>query len=370
MGFSQVVEENGVKTLVPINTPSSVTAQEAKLLATEAKALATAAATKTELAEVKQTADGALQKSGGEMSGEIRFDNETGGVLQDEQAWANPAITFRDSAGGRFAGFQAGQSGTDGIFLRLWARRDGSETPVYIGLRVGGTDVRHAHFQVPSYPDFQDMPLGAAINKNVLTDYAAPLLTANKYFYIDPVNGSDTADLHSGRGESQDKAFKTFDAAVRWAQRYCSSETVGLYLMGDVTCNLDAIDFPNAKLVRVTSLNGPWTITLQKPFMVRSGTIELYKVNFAAPDAIANIFAAVGYYGQAHMIINTVNVTGSVTDAVVKASHDAYAVVNGGFTGTVTGKKYSCLYGGILAGASLIPGTIDGTCDANSKVFG
>ena len=374
MPFAQVkLDENGKKVLTPVTDSTSTTAADALAVATEAKQTADAAATKTALDAVKATADGALQKSGGEM---------TGGLIRKIHSIevANPTVgawgtlirgTDNNNADSALLLSRTTATGS-GNELVSYSLNDGNPVNQRIGIYCNSDGSGYATCPPPR-PDNYGTDI---VNAKAMKDYAPMKLTQATTIHVNAETGSDTADLFAGRGFSEEKPFKTLLAAIR----YVSSMLVGGYHVSimlhsdaELPANTSELYLGNVGIVSVISASNSNknTITMGGQVFIRKGSLRLANAKFNLPS-VAGLFACSGTKaGWAHLFIDSgVEVTGNVTEELFEITYGGSLFVGASITGTVTVKKYICTNGGMIIGASKIPGTIDGTCDANSKAFG
>lgn len=211
-------------------------------------------------------------------------------------------------------------------------------------------------------------------------DYAPQKLASNINIYINPTTGSDTADLHNGRGLTQDKPFKSFEAAKAWIETniVSGSCTVFLTIMEDTAIGQVHLSLANIKQLYLSASNPSVNLSIAEGLVVDFGELRIFNITLTPNSATA--WAAIQAVSRGIITIDD-NVTingGTKVDGV-----NPYAnvrAVDGGLvritqtatiSGSATGQRYACINGGMIIsngkGVNAIPGTIAGTADANSK---
>lgn len=210
------------------------------------------------------------------------------------------------------------------------------------------------------------------VTMKALKDYA-PMKVANTVnIHINTETGSDTAGLLAGRGFSEDKPLKTLGAALGLTAGHIGTGQVNIILHSDVTLS-ELISFACAQC-RVVTITSDTTLRKIRctdslaQLSIVAGRVVLENIELAGEASCARILSV---SNNGYMSIRTgVVFSGACNDSIVGAFTGGILEIAQAITGTITGKKYLCTNGGMIIGASKIPGTIDGTCDANSKAFG
>ncbi|MCM1237362.1 MAG: hypothetical protein NC489_45430 [Ruminococcus flavefaciens] len=153
-------------------------------------------------------------------------------------------------------------------------------------LQPGGGINKDANGQM--YVDFDSMPTDKF--NAMLKSLRLPIwLTANKNFYVDGVNGSDTLD--EGRGESESKAFRTIQACVDYVtENYNMSRFTADIVVSDGTFE-EALTLPDftrtSGSIRIRSKSGDRSKTVivsrnltKNPVTVSGGNYNLYNLTF------------------------------------------------------------------------------------------
>lgn len=366
MGFSQVVEENGVKKLVPINTPASVTAQEAKLLALEAK----------------QTADSALQKSGGEMTGQITF---AGPSSQNNPLIKPSDIDKTNPVAGKTMltawqdknGLFLGSSGIE-FTQTMTVFRLGLINKPYEAESAANSTSLQLYYPKEGEPYAAGPNPRGLYNNDLATfksmiDYGLKKLPHNSVIHIDAVNGSDTANLNNGRGLTADIPFKSLGAARSWVANNCGGSVITFQLHSDIEISSTLeIGCPNFSYIILSSDSTKRTINLTSSGYLSTGAggVTLSNLIFNAQNSVRVLNCNAQSASASICMGAALEFNGSVSGNVLEATHGGRITLGGGFTksGDITGKKYRLAYAGVLIGASKAPGTIDGTADASSTV--
>lgn len=338
----------------------------APAVAAEAKTIAQTAQTTAN--QAKTIAEAALPLNGSKaMTGSIFFDTDVYEMGGEDQTSLCVATRDKNKKVYGYHGINTLADATVMGFIRVDNKKeDGSLVNTSIAAYVEKDGATYASCPHPRSDNY---------GNDIATTKAMKDWAPRKsffYVYVDAVNGSDTADLFTGRGESQEKPFKSLPASIQWINaNVASGRGVIIYLMSDVTLEESFHVYShNVSRIMISSLGDKKTITLKAPIRIVNGCLELDNVNIATSNTPESAVQAVGYYGHAHLILNGVEFSGAVSGVVVDAWYDAYVEVNGNIPGNITGKKYASAFGATIHGASKIPGTEDGTVDANSKAFG
>lgn len=353
MGFSQVVEENGIKKLAPITTPTSVTAQEAKTLALEAK----------ELAEAALPLNGSKA-----MTGTITRNLSNaypGATIPDNGSYDGARVLRLLGSGG------AGDFG--GISTEIWNSGMVALLLTYKSclLRLCTTAADDKYLE-GALSFAGEVPARALIIKQYADERYLQKLAADRFVEVGGANASDTADLNAGRGGAG-KPFATLPAAAAWA---CSAlggaKAVIFRLHANMTLtaplNIYAAPIQN---LRIMSDDTKRTLTLGGPIQVYGGSFTIEQVKLEAGAELPHFLLADGQQHSANCIIGAgVEMSGVVSNASIYAANGGHVFLGADIAGEVTGKKYSCVRGGrIISNNHQIPGTDDGTYDGSSTVI-
>lgn len=218
-----------------------------------------------------------------------------------------------------------------------------------------------------------DLYDASAVTMKAMKDYAPMNLAMTSMIHVGGDNASDTADLNAGRGLSADKPFASLTGALLWAVMNTVRFTnLTLMIHSDLVYDYSGqIWNPNiGRIQLISSDTNQHIITLQQPIELVCGNLTFeYNLKLVS-SGVSNFFYINGLMGACRLTIGEgVELSGEVTESI-RVANGGVCVVAGNMTGVVTGKKYSCTTGGMIIGASKIPGTEAGTCDANSKAFG
>lgn len=365
MGFSQVVEDNGVKKLVPITTSSSVTAQEAKILASEAKALAENAlpldGSKAMTGNLMQTAiEPRLQQK---LSGTSKDTPPAGRVTGGYNVFTEDASP--NQLGGLGVDYNTDQTRT--AFMQAVSADASASARISAILGSDGTSFATAPHPRPDNYSFD------VVTTLAMKDFAPQKLGADAVLWVNEQTGSDTANLYEGRGFSAAMPFQSLLAAVAWVCANMSGNSVTINLASDIT-------LPSGLNVACSSIGTliinaqSRTVHLGGPISVHYGKLAVKHGKYVADTPIRSFMYAAGLSGCNPVLSleGDIELQGAVNEAAVMAAYEGTVIMNIGntLTGNVTGKRYRALNGGhILVGGrgeEAIPGTIDGTVDAVS----
>lgn len=354
MGFSQVIEENGVKKLVPITTPASATAQEAKLLALEAR----------------ETAQAALPKAGGKMTGEITR------IISQINMDSNPSVNqyiyplkWRDVNEKMIGGIQAVQltSGRITNDLQTARRLDDTSPTIYAAVSaiIESDGTAYAAASHPR-PDNYGNDI---VTTKAMKDYALKKTPANEKIHIGGTNKSDTADLNNGRG-SEAMPFASIKAALAWASATYASGAIQFILHEDQDLSGQYLNWANTGLdcaIVSDSTTAIHKITCNE-FKTYAGRITLSHVELEASENTGDLLGADGALSYIR-IGDAVKFSGTVSGGTVSATNGATIVFAAGLpTGNVTGPRYRLASGGSIftgnRGEDVIPGSQAGVKQA------
>lgn len=384
MAFSQVIEDKNSptgKSLVRLSGATDAGSAAAMAVAQEAK----------------QTADAALPKAGGEM---------TGGLVQtltsiDATIAAPEASKYvypwmlQDINGNRIGGLQITFSQTSGALAHnLMIRRLVGDTwkDVYgLSINMLADGNAYATFPHPRPDNYGN----DGVTAKAMKDWAAQNLLENKTYYVNPETGSDTADLNAGRGTA-DKPFKSVRGALSWAcTHHTGNRMVTIVLQGDCTEAGTTPVIPFHKLL-ITSDDTRRALTIAETdsFGVGAGNMILRNITINpglrlvsrgdkgdGPSSItlddvsliSDILQIIATGPGAQIdAINEIDVNGAaaIGCGLFRSLNGATVDYSGAtFTGSVTGWKYEARNGSlIIAGDKIIPGDGEGICDAHSVI--
>lgn len=360
MAFSQVIEDKNSptgKSLVRLSGATDAGSAAAMAVAQEAK----------------QTADAALPKAGGEMSGPIKvFMGEpiTGANGQrgyislggsDKQKLVDLLCNYYKSAGS--------DNGAVTAFVR--ALNPLAEN-AFADLTVSVSDDGTTFARAPATQDSYDNRIATSKYVKDIAILALPFTD----WHVGGAGESDTADLFNGRG-SEDKPFSTLPGCLyHLCSRYGSRSAANIVLHKDVSLtgyiHLLAL-LPRVTITSDTTLR---TITLSgvSPINVLNGTLGFQNVNFQV-DNVEEAFKVSGGYGPCQLIFGgNIAINGTITGATMTAINggNIYIQPEATLSGTVTGggKKYAAYNGSrIFLGGHEIPGSVAGVYDSHSNVF-
>lgn len=241
----------------------------------------------------------------------------------------------------------------------------------YVDLRVDYPmdGVPYASCPVYPTPDYSDK----IVTFKSLQDYSIQKIDRDTNIYVHATNGSDTADLHNGRGFSEDKPFKTLEVAISYVLKSIRvSGNVKIYLLSNVTLSGQmSIRIPQEMNIYIEGKDTQYTIDLNGYyFQVYSGGLIFRNINISGTCEYFLVSNG-GFTGASNIyLMSDVSLNGIATSATVRAIYAGQILITGSITGSVTGKRYTCSYGGCIItgnkGANAIPGTIAGTCDSSS----
>lgn len=319
---------------------------------------------RTAAAAAQATADAALPKSGGEMTGDLSL-----GYADDQTI---RMVSIKSDETKNFVQLIATQSGgtvSRGIF-RVYDQHNEAHTFSEIGLNINPDGTAYATCPPPRQNNYAS----DIVNTKAMKDYAPYVIPGGATLHIDAVNGSDTADLFMGRGFSQEKPFKTLNALFMWLSRCSSQSIVSVVLHSDIQYppTNQVYREPMIFAVQLQSDDVRRTINIMNEggLVIQGGVLRFANINLQA-SGIGHFISVDGQTGYAKCFIgNDVSMDGEVTVAALSVTRGGECYIHAPVTGNVTGKKYICTNGGMIIGASSIPGSEAGTCDANSKAFG
>lgn len=333
-----------------------------------------------------------LKLTGGTLTGELTITNEGTSKIHLYSKLVDlnnvpdtnqyDKINFYDKNGERYAYIQAGfrKDGETCMLLGLYnkvngvvvdagsiainSKRDGSPASISIPPPIENTYSNHSD------------TLKSSINRHVIKKGSEVKI------YLGGDNASDTDGLFMGRGFSPDKPFASFRAALSHLVRNYTWEGTGKIILQDDITLSSSVDVWNLTfgLINIESdnINELRTINFvgNSFIQVRLGSLRFININFT--NSSANTFlASSGYYTyNSHLSIGgKVNFSGTVSLGTILATRGGSIIVeqNAIIGGNVTGPRYHINSNGVIdvcgAGANALPGSIAGTCDANSKYF-
>lgn len=207
-----------------------------------------------------------------------------------------------------------------------------------------------------------------------LVDYTAETLKANLDIYIDAINGSDTADLHNGRGLSASKPFKTINSCLGYIKRYYRGSFVcDLQLLSDITEDNFGLFLPVNTQIRINGSGGIRTINF-RVVSCYSGTL-LFGDNLALNinNSGGSGILCVGQNSNMQFV-KAMTINGSA-QTLVTCIQNGYVDISNSMTltGNFSGRRYYCGTGGIInshgKGVNALPGTAAGTVEDSASFY-
>lgn len=344
----------------------------------------------------KSVTDNFLPRTGGEMSGAIDcISNNLSTVEGEWPATSNyyNAVNFYDKHK-NFMGALQSQVYSDGE-VRHNLANGRTINGVYkaanltVNLKEDGTGYA-------SCPPPRGLYNNDIATFNSLVDYAPQTFGGKDVnFHIDANIGSDTADLHDGRGLSAEKPFKSFSAAYPYSYKFtCNGVNTVFMLHTDIHISLDYfIRYQSGNRMIITSYdkNNPVTVTFDKDLIITNNSVEFSYVNV---NLMSHKIKCGGMYdSNSFLMLYDIGFTGSAMQLLIENSAMILSrnvsfsgtasptgllyVTRGGLvavdvapTGNVTGKRFALVQGGRVftggKGVNVIPGTEAGTTDASS----
>lgn len=331
------------------------------------------AATKAIADSAKTTAEAALPKAGGEMTGFFKYVSNIIDVTQ------NPETNqyFRNYWGdknkvdiGAVGMIQRPSGSVETCLLAMNRKDDGTEvlSTIYtVALRDGTNYATCSHPRPDNYG-----------NDIVTTKYAKdtfPLkVNSAKIWHLGGENASDTTDLLAGRGESVNMPFASLHGILAFLRSHTGGGLCAIQLHGDVEYeDSNGQLLGNAGVFFINHDGTPRTIHFKSPFQIQSGVISFGNGLILHADNISNFLISNGTISPAQINLQACVLTGTVSNgSILYANQFGSITVSLDISGDIAGKKYSAENGGrILArgGKDNLPGTQNGLCDANSYVF-
>lgn len=346
--------------------------QSAPRIAGEAKAAAEAAETKA--AQAVTTANSALPKAGGRLTGAVYQNIATPDLADEELAKVIAIYGSKDADGFNIGGTYV--EVRDGKTMTHMVARQKNETSgqlalsAYASLVIGSDGSKQ--FILPASVSAYDH---RAVDMMYLKNYASENFVNPITLHVFGANASDTADLKNGRGLTEDKPFATLMAAIKYAaQNYAGSSVVVITLHGNGELTGTLPRLHNLGYVKIDSDATTRTLTVSDVAHV-GGCLVIGKLKLVAQGGAANFFGASGWSSDAATILfqGASEFSGVVSNAAVTASYGAKIIVSAQLTGNVTGKRFNLSGGSMLIssgiGATAIPGNQDGISDSSSKVI-
>lgn len=328
------------------------------------------AATKAIADSAKTTAEAALPRAGGEMSGNLFI-------------YCGKAV---DGGNGERASLSLGGSDKKKIthLISFYNKSTNSD------IGAASTLLRVFNHNIETQPNYTDLtinldddgrayglspqPRDSYGNDIVTTKYAKDKflqkLSSQLILYVGGAGASDTADLFAGRGMTADKPFATLDAAWKYGvNNFCGgAQNLHLVVQADLACGIVFINSVNINAIVIKSDSVKRNITLTR-LEVGAGAVQLENIKLTAGTGSPYILAARSA-GTMLTLDAGVELYGAPGECAVKAKWGGMVLVNGDIGGSVTGKRYICEGCGRIVtngrGATAIPGTEAGTCDASS----
>lgn len=310
-----------------------------------------------------------LAKTGGEMTGPVRFITSVDALDTIESNVSITAMDFRD-----MEGFVLGGCGGDilpdnhswvGIYGHVLDNSNNWPS-VRVNMAPGGV----AYATAP-HPRTNNYGNDIVTTKHFI-DNSSPLISGG--VYVGDVTGaSDTADLWQGRGLTPEKPFKTFGGAWEWLNRHSNNNQVAINLLTDLEWNPAYPWFMTQTLNTLVIQSYPTTdrkkLILPKGAKVLSGFVEMnnLEINFPANGNHEGLWSQGSYRGSSPTLkVNNCVLSGQA-DVIFNALGNGTIFVSS-LSGTVTGKKYSATACSRISGVATIPGTMEGTKDDSAVV--
>lgn len=206
----------------------------------------------------------------------------------------------------------------------------------------------------------------------------APAPNASEYIhnkiFVDPLTGSDTADINNGRGLSPERPFKNFLPALQWAAMHVvGGNNIYIELMSDVTIDVGTQQYiyiypPLTYSLYVRGYNSQKkSLTISKPIRIDNPAYVIFSdlsIQLNSPWSFLDVS------NHASVTVSNVEMNGTVTAATIACNRGGLVQLGGSITGNVTGKRFSLLNNSMIMtggkGVNYIPGTEAGTTDATS----
>ena len=329
-------------------------------------------ATKTELNEVKTTAENALPKTGGTMTGDLKLQSFDDDITETASfTTARNIISLDKNEKQRGAIVFAHSRFDNDIFAALSARK-------YIDDALQLSEIA-AHFAednttYATAPNPRNNYGTDIVTTKYLKDYAPQKHGLDIHLYIDAVTGSDTNDLFAGRGMSLDKPFASLLAAVNWVKtNICGAGTIYINLLSDIvlTGNL-TIDAPQVKSILIQGhlTSKKITIPSGNRIYVSGGGAAFQRVEIIGNNALQLLCCDAQRHASHAFFGGEVTFNGSVTNSTLSSVIGGQILVAESINGSVTGTRYRCMHGASIItrglGENAIPGSAAGVCDSSS----
>lgn len=234
------------------------------------------------------------------------------------------------------------------------------------------------------------------LEKNIADSSYVKSLTDTVFIHAGGENASDTEDLFNGRGLTEDKPFASLRGAIEFASNnyYSSRRIIVIVLHDDMTFTNEHLSNHGIS-IQITSDSVRRKITFADKRMhlqftnMTFNNVSIDMNNYCLmvngwtrPSSV--LMGNVDFSGNKMSItligkMSSVYVNGNLEFNGTVDPNGALFHVDGGLvclrqsvtlSGNVTGKRYECVCGGCIVtggkGPDFIPGTIEGTCDANS----
>lgn len=351
-----------------------------KTIADSALVKADAAATQTALNEVKATADNALPSSGGELSGSFlrKFNYLDFSTVADKSNDYYSLMAGYDKNNTNFFALRGWYWQTNS-----WATSASNQVSLTAYIPDETEELIASALGVIVYKDGTKK---VSITENPeINEYSTQIATcrycvdnfmqsshSSITLYLGGANASDTAAINTGRGKTPDKPFAGLSAILNWISKYYASNyEIKIVLQDDYNAAGSLYyNLPSIYRIHLTSDSTKRKITFNQNTYINSGSLKFSNIKLHFNNVPQGL-SVQGHYRDTHLQLDSdLEITGTVTQALLNAFYGGTIWINNSISGTVTGKKYSCTTGGKIftnnLGASAIPGSVAGTCDDNS----
>lgn len=316
-----------------------------------------------------------VKKSGDEMTGVLQVKlSDSASILDEELTPSIPAFEMVDKDAwitGRVAS-SFGKNGT--ARTQLISRGNVSGEVKFASIEVlYNTDINSGYAICPNPRHVYNSDI---VNNTRLIDFAHQKLTEDNIpIYVGNVSGaSDTADIHNGRGFSEDKPFASILAALKYVETHLNGPfQVVVNLLSDVT--LQDVDFRFENIFGVIIKGKGVNRTLNiKNVNLRGGHLQFSSnLILQTLSDTAYIVTVDGSYANSSLIMawGPTEINGAVSDCVFSAGYSGQIIIanRNSLTGNITGRRFSCHNNGFIysggKGANAIPGTEAGTIGTN-----
>ena len=329
-------------------------------------------ATKTELEEVKTTAENALPKTGGEVTGRVilteytrlRQKNMDIASADPLQSDAYNQLVFVDKNDNMCGLVQTVQRKDLQMHADLYVynqKPDGNR--VYKSLGVGITKEGITYTSAPHPRDNYSTDI---VTTKFLKDYAAQKLPAIKRIYVGGSNASDTANLYAGRGETPEMPFATVEGAVKYAgvNLSASAYAPSIVLQEDLEWN-DNFRIQTGMFITLSGNTSTRKLICKKQIVVY-GSLYVSNLNFVGSADQEHLFYLNGGYRGTLSFAENVTFSGAANIAL-RITNGGLCSVSQDISGDFIGKKYMVQSGSLLLlNNHTIAGTIEGTIDSSS----